>query len=153
MEYQALIPAHILLVEDNPADVRLAEIALEEARLQNPLSVVTNGEDAISYLKKEGRYATAPTPALVLLDLNLPRKSGYDVLREMRDDPVLRQIATIVLSGSPYEANALLQHRVDPRCYLVKPLDFIAFRQALASFERLGLAVIHRPPHSIGAGG
>ncbi len=102
----ALAPAHMLLVEDNPADVRLVEIALEEAELQNPLSVVTNGEDAISYLKKEGRYGDAPVPDLVLLDLNLPRKSGYDVLTEMRNHPLLAEIPTIVLSGSVQPASA-----------------------------------------------
>ncbi|MCX6625677.1 MAG: response regulator [Acidobacteria bacterium] len=142
MKLNAMTPAQMLLVEDNPADVRLAEIALEEAKVHNPMSVVTNGEEAIAYLKKEGRFSEAPTPDLVLLDLNLPRKSGYDVLKEMRLDPALAAIPTIVLSGSPYEAETLRQHGIDPRCYLVKPLEFGAFRLALASFDGLGLAVM-----------
>lgn len=143
---EALAPAHMLLVEDNPADVRLVEIALEEAELQNPLSVVTNGEDAISYLKKEGRYGDAPAPDLVLLDLNLPRKSGYDVLTEMRNHPLLAEIPTIVLSGSPYESDALLRHGIDLRCYLVKPLEFTAFQHALGCFKKLGLALTGHLP-------
>ncbi len=150
MSNQALAPVHILLVEDNPADVRLAEIALEEAKLHNPLSVVTNGEDAISYLKKQGKFAGVPTPELVLLDLNLPRKSGYEVLKEMRNEPELAQIPTIVLSGSPYEAETLRQHGVDPRCYLVKPLDFSAFQQAIGGFEQLGLAVMQHTSDAVG---
>lgn len=146
---EASAPAHMLLVEDNPADVRLVEITLEEADLQNPLSVVTNGEDAISFLKKEGRFSDAPVPELVLLDLNLPRKSGYEVLAEMRAHPLLAEIPTIVLSGSPYESDALLRHGVDLRCYLVKPLELAAFQHALGCFKKLGLTCTGHPPDNL----
>ena len=137
----ALTPVHILLVEDNPADVRLAEIAFEEAKVTNTISVVPNGEEAIAFLKKEGKDAEAPTVHLLLLDLNLPRKSGYDVLKEMRRDTEVPLIPTIVLSGSPYEADSLLEHGIDPRCYLVKPLDYEAFQRALASIAGMAVAV------------
>jgi two-component system response regulator len=130
-------PLSILLVEDNPADVRLAEIALEDAHVQTTFACVPNGEAAIAFLRKEASYRDAPTPDLVLLDLNLPRKSGYEVLGEIRRDPALARIPTIVLSGSPYESETLRRYGVDPRCYLVKPLEYDALRLALACFPQL----------------
>jgi CheY-like chemotaxis protein len=135
----------ILLVEDNPADVRLTREAFASARVANPVDVVTDGDAALAYLRREPPYADAPQPGLVLLDLNLPRVDGKTVLAEIKGDPVLRSIPVIVLttSSAPVDVQAAYQHHAN--CYIVKPLSFAAFAHAIASIGAFWLDLVMLP--------
>lgn len=115
-------PIEILLVEDNPGDVRLTEEALKEGKVINRLSVVGDGVEAMaSYLRKEGGYAEAVTPDLILLDLNLPRKDGREVLRDVKSDPALRKIPIVVLTTSKDERDILKSYDLHANCYITSP--------------------------------
>lgn len=136
----------ILLAEDNPGDVRLTQEALREGKLRNHLSVVGDGVEAMAFLRRTGRYAVAPRPDLILLDLGLPRKNGHEVLREILDDPALRTIPIAVLTASPQNTDILISQRLPAENFLTKPVDIGQLLALVARVEDFGLAII-RPTH------
>src|SRR3990167_8163270 len=117
----------ILLVEDNPGDVRLTQEALKEGRIFNRLYVVNDGIEALEFLRHQGKYKDAPAPDMVLLDLNLPRKDGREVLADIKSDPKLMQIPVVVLTTSKDEADILHVYNYHANCYIVKPVDLDQF--------------------------
>ena len=138
-------PIEILLVEDNPGDVRLTVEALKEGRLHNRLSVVGDGEKALAYLRHEGEYAQTVRPDLVLLDLNLPRKDGREVLSEMKDDPELKRIPVVVLTTSKAEEDILKMYDLHANCYITKPVDLDQFITVVKSIEAFWFSVVALP--------
>ena len=135
----------ILLIEDNPGDVRLTEEALKEGKVINRLSVVPDGVEAIEYLRKRGDYASAATPDLVLLDLNLPKKDGREVLAEVKQDPDLRKIPVVVLTTSRDEQDILKSYDLHANCYITKPVDFEQFIRVVRAIEDFWLSVVKLP--------
>jgi chemotaxis family two-component system response regulator Rcp1 len=136
---------HILLVEDNPGDVRLTVEALRDAKVANELHVVGDGEEAIKFLRQEGRYVDAPRPDIVLLDLNLPRLDGRDVLAAIKTDPELAKIPIIVLTSSSAERDIQQAYELHANCYVSKPVDFTEFIQAVRSLEGFWLKIVRLP--------
>src|SRR6185503_6916726 len=126
-------PVEILLVEDNPGDVRLAVEALRDAKVHNNLTSVTDGEEALEYLRREGKYGEAPRPDLILLDLNLPRKDGREVLSEIKQDPTLKRIPVVVLTTSQAEEDILKAYNLSANCYISKPVDLDQFIKVVRS--------------------
>ncbi len=135
----------VLLVEDNPADVRLTEEALREGTVPLHLSVTPDGEEALAFLRREGRYAAAPRPDLVLLDLNLPRLDGRAVLAAVKADPSLRRIPVVVLSTSEAEADIATSYDLHANCYVSKSPDLDQFFRVMGIIEEFWLAVARRP--------
>src|SRR5918992_2845526 len=125
----------VLLVEDNPGDVRLTKEALKEGKLLNQLTVVGDGVEALSFLRKEGKYADAIKPELILLDLNLPKKDGREVLAEIKADPNLRRIPVVVLTTSGAEQDILESYNLHANCYVKKPVDLDAFIDVVRSID------------------
>lgn len=138
-------PAEFLLVEDNPGDVRLTREALDESKLRNNLSVVGDGIEALAYLRREGKYADAPRPDVVLLDLNLPRKSGREVLAEIKADPVLKRIPVVVITSSEAEQDILATYELHANCYVTKPVDLDQFIKVVRSIETFWLTIVKLP--------
>ena len=141
-----LKPIEILLVEDSPTDVLLTRRALEGSKLINRLHVVEDGVKAIAFLRREPPYADAPRPQLILLDLNMPRKDGREVLAEIKADEDLRMIPVVVLTTSNAEIDVLRSYKLHANCYITKPVDFESFVQAIASLEHFWFAVVTLPP-------
>jgi len=139
-------PVEILLVEDNPADVRLTREALNSDRLWNNLSVAKDGVEAMAYLRRQGRFAAAPRPDLILLDLNLPKKDGREVLAEIKADPNLMRIPVVVLTTSDAEEDILKTYGLHANCYITKPVDLRQFMKVLKSIEDFWLAIVKLPP-------
>lgn len=135
----------ILLIEDNPGDVMLTQEAFHEGRLAHRLSVVGDGEEAIDFLRRAGKYADAPRPDLVLLDLNLPKKDGRELLAEVKDDPDLRHIPVIVLTTSESEQDIWRAYRLHANCYLTKPIQMDDFLRKIRSIEDFWLTVVRLP--------
>jgi CheY-like chemotaxis protein len=138
-------PVEILLVEDSLADVRLTEEAFRDAKVLNRMSVVTDGAEAMQFLRREGPHADAPRPDLILLDLNLPRKDGREVLKEIKDDPNLRRIPVVVLTTSRAEEDVLKAYNLHANCYITKPVDFTQFILVVRSIEGFWLSVVKLP--------
>ncbi|MEW5728658.1 MAG: response regulator [Pseudomonadota bacterium] len=136
----------ILLVEDNPGDARLAQEALKEGRMPSRLKVVVDGVEAMSYLRREGGYGEAPRPHLVLLDLNLPRKDGRQVLAEMKADPELRRIPVVVLTTSQADQDIMRSYDLHANCYITKPVDLDRFISVVRSIEEYWCSVVTLPP-------
>lgn len=141
-------PIEILLVEDNPGDVRLTEEVFKEAKIQNNLQVVMDGVEAMAFLRREGKYADAPQPDIILLDLNLPKKDGREVLAEIKADPVLRRIPVVALTTSKAEEDILKTYALHLNCYIVKPVDFEQFMKVVSSIEDFWLTVVKLPGRS-----
>ena len=135
----------ILLVEDNPDDIDLTIEAFKESSSSSHLHVVEDGVEALEFLRRRGAHEAAPRPDLILLDLNLPRKSGYEVLQEIKTDPQLRQIPVVVLTTSEAEVDRARAYDANANSFLVKPLDFDQFRRMIENLE-LYWAVWNRPP-------
>jgi CheY-like chemotaxis protein len=135
----------ILLVEDNVGDIRLTQEVFKGSKLTNHLSVVTDGEEALAYLRRQGRYANAPCPDLLLLDLNLPRKDGREVLAEMKSDPVLRRIPVVVLTTSQAEQDVLRSYDLHANCYITKPVDLDQFVAVVKSVEEFWFMIVKLP--------
>ena len=135
-------PIEILLVEDNPGDVRLTREAFKDSKLRNNLSVVTDGEKALEFLRKEGDYASAPTPDLVLLDLNLPRLNGQEVLRIIKEDPHLKSIPVAILTSSKEEGDIASSYQHYANCYITKPVDMEQFIQVVRTIENFWFTVV-----------
>ena len=138
--------ATILLVEDNPGDVRLTKEAFKEGKIKNTLHVVGDGVEALDYLFQRNEYADAPPPDIVLLDLNLPRKDGDEVLEEINDDPVLSRIPVIVLTSSDAEEDVIRSYDLQANAYLTKPVDPKAFIDTVQTFQSFWLEVVRLPP-------
>lgn len=136
----------ILLVEDNPGDARLAQEALKEGRMASRLKIVVDGVEAMAYLRREGAYSDAPRPNLVLLDLNLPRKDGRQVLAEMKADAELRRIPVVVLTTSQAEQDILRSYDLHANCYITKPVDLDRFIAVVRSIEEYWCSVVTLPP-------
>jgi two-component system, chemotaxis family, response regulator Rcp1 len=135
----------ILLVEDSPADVLITCEALQQARLMNKINVVKDGVEAIAYLRKEGDYSMALTPDLILLDINLPKKNGFEVLEEIKEDASLKLIPVVVLTTSKSDEDILSAYGLHANCYVVKPVDFQNFIQAVQSIEQFWFSVVTLP--------
>ncbi len=138
-------PAEILLVEDNQADVRLTIEALKEGKVRNRLWVVEDGVDAMDFLQRRGRHADVPRPDMILLDLNLPRKDGRQVLQEIKADASLRAIPVVVLTTSASEEDVLRAYDLHANCFITKPVDFERFMQVVRSIEGFWLTVVKLP--------
>ncbi len=137
--------AEILLVDDNPADVRLVREALYESRLRNELHVVGDGEEALAFLRRESGFADAPRPDLVLLDLNLPRKNGREVLAEMKSDEKLKDIPVVILTTSNSDRDVLESYNLCANCYVRKPVQFRAFVEVVQSIENFWFKIVTLP--------
>ncbi len=138
-------PIEILLVEDNPADARLTVEAFKEGKVSNTLTVVGDGVEAMSYLRQEGGYAEAPRPDIILLDLNLPRKDGREVLAELKEDPDLRRIPVITLTTSRAEKDINTIYNLHGNCYVTKPVDLDRFIEVIRSIEGFWLTIVKLP--------
>ncbi|RTL49421.1 MAG: response regulator [Rhodocyclaceae bacterium] len=138
-------PAEFLLVEDNPGDVRLTQEALKECKLRNNLSVVGDGVEALAFLRREGKYASAPKPDVILLDLNLPRKGGREVLAEIKADPLLRRIPVVVITSSEAEQDVLASYDLHVNCYVNKPVDLDQFIKVVRSIGTFWLTIVKLP--------
>lgn len=139
-------PIEILLVEDDPGDVLMTREAFEDYKIANRLSVVTNGEDAIAYLHRQGRFTDAPTPDLVLLDLNLPRRNGREVLADIKGDPSLRRIPVVILTTSDAEEDVIAAYDLHANAYVRKPVDFEQFVAAVRAIDDFFITVVRLPP-------
>jgi chemotaxis family two-component system response regulator Rcp1 len=139
-------PIDILLVEDNPGDVRLTIEALKEDKLQNNLHVVKDGIEALTFLRQEGEYADAPRPDLILLDLNLPKKDGREVLEEIKADERLKRIPVVILTTSQAEEDILKTYGLHANCYITKPVDLEQFVRVVRSIEEFWLTIVRLPP-------
>jgi len=136
----------ILLVEDNPGDVRLAMEALKESKVRNNIYVVEDGVEAMDFLRRKGKYNGMPRPDLVLLDLNLPRKSGREVLAEIKTDDNLKRIPVVVLTVSRDEEDILKAYNLHANCYVTKPIDFEQFIKITRTIEEFWLTIVKLPP-------
>ncbi len=136
----------ILLVEDNPVDVLVTKQALQEGRVCNNLSVVEDGEEAMDFLYHKGNYSDAPRPDLILLDLNLPKKNGREILSEIKRDPDLLDIPVIVLTSSEAEKDILLSYSLHANCFITKPVDLAQFTDVVKSIEGFWFTVVKLPP-------
>jgi chemotaxis family two-component system response regulator Rcp1 len=138
-------PIHILLVEDNPGDVRLTVEALREGKVHNRLSVATDGVEALSFLRRENGHAEAPRPDVILLDLNLPKKDGREVLAEIKGDEALRGIPVVILTTSKAEEDILKSYSLHANCYITKPVDLEQFMTVVKSIEDFWFSIVRLP--------
>jgi len=138
-------PVEILLVEDNPGDVRLTQEALKESKLANKLHVTMDGEEAIQFLRKEGDYADTPWPDLIILDLNLPKKDGKQVLAEIKEDKDLRRIPVVILTTSKEEQDVLESYNLHANCYITKPIDLEQFITVVRNVENFWFTIVKLP--------
>jgi len=139
-------PVEVLLAEDNPGDARLTEKAFEQGNILNNLHTVEDGVEAMKFLRREGEYQDRPRPDLVLLDLNMPRKDGWEVLEEIKEDPDLARIPVIVLTSSEAEEDIVKSYELQANAYLTKPVDFQGFLDIVHGFEEFWLSVVKMPP-------
>jgi chemotaxis family two-component system response regulator Rcp1 len=140
-------PIEILLVEDNPGDVRLTKEAFKEGKVLNKLNVVKDGVEALEFLHKQGKFSKAVHPDLILLDLNLPRKDGREVLAEIKGDPNLRRIPVVILTTSKSEQDILKTYDLHANCYITKPVDLSQFIKVIQSVEDFWLTIVNLPPN------
>jgi two-component system, chemotaxis family, response regulator Rcp1 len=140
-------PIEILMVEDSPGDVRLTVEALKEAKVLNNFSVVEDGVEAMDFLRRQGKHADAPRPDLILLDLNLPKKDGREVLAEVKADDALKAIPVVVLTTSQAEQDIVRSYELHANCYITKPVDLDQFMTVVRSVESFWLTVVQLPPN------
>jgi two-component system, chemotaxis family, response regulator Rcp1 len=139
-------PIEILLVEDNPGDARLAVEAMKESKFKNTLHHVEDGINALDFLHKRGKYINSPRPDLILLDLNLPKKDGREVLAEIKSDPELKRIPIVILTISKAEEDILKSYNLHANCFITKPLDIDQFILVVKSIEDFWLTIVKLPP-------
>jgi CheY-like chemotaxis protein len=137
---------HILMVEDSPTDVMMTREALDYYKVLNPLHIAEDGVEAIEFLRREGKHANSPRPGLIILDLNLPRKSGQEVLQDLKSDPDLKNIPVVVLTTSKAEEDVAKSYGLHANCYITKPVDFAKFVQVVRSINDFWLGVVTLPP-------
>jgi CheY-like chemotaxis protein len=140
-------PIEILLVEDNPGDVRLTKEALKEGKVYSNLHTVKDGVEAMEYLRQEGKYKSVPRPDIILLDLNLPRKDGREVLEEIKSDEKLKRIPVVVLTTSKAEEDVLRTYNLHANCYVTKPVDLEKFMVVVKTIDSFWLTVVTLPPN------
>ena len=139
-------PIEVLLVEDDPGDVLMTREAFEEHKLRNRLTVVTDGAQALAYLRREGEYADVVLPDLILLDLNLPKRDGRQVLAEIKEDEELRRIPVVVLTTSQAEEDILRSYQLHANAYVAKPVDFERFIAVVRQIDEFFVSVVRLPP-------
>lgn len=139
-------PIEILLVEDNPGDARLTREALASSKVRNRLHHTKDGEEAMAFLRREAPYATAPTPDLILLDLNLPRRDGREVLEDIKRDPALKQIPVVILTSSEAEEDVLRSYRLHANCFITKPVDLEQLTKVVQGIEQFWFTLVRLPP-------
>ena len=142
-------PVEILLVEDNPGDERLTREALKEGKVYSNLHWVKDGVEAMSFLRREGKYADVPRPDIILLDLNLPKKDGREVLQDIKNDDALKRIPVVVLTTSKAEEDVLRTYNLHANCYVTKPVDLEKFIVVVKSIDVFWLTVVTLPPNGI----
>jgi CheY-like chemotaxis protein len=140
-------PIEILLVEDNPGDVRLTQEALKEGKVRNNIYVTYDGLDALAFLHREGEHANAVQPDLILLDLNLPRMDGREFLAEIKDDPDLKRIPVVVLTTSKDEEDILSTYNLHANCFITKPVDLDQFLCVVKAIENFWMSIVKLPPN------
>jgi chemotaxis family two-component system response regulator Rcp1 len=138
-------PIEVLLVEDSPGDVRLTQEAFKDAKVHLNLHVATDGAKAMAFLQREGEHANAPRPDLILLDLNLPKKDGREVLAEIKESPTLKSIPVVVLTTSSSEADILRSYELHANCYITKPVGLEGFLTVVRSIDNFWLSVVKLP--------
>ena len=138
-------PIKILLVEDSPGDVRLTREAFKDAKVHVNLHVASDGAEAMAFLERNGEYANVPRPDLILLDLNLPRKDGREVLAEIKESPSLKIIPVVILTTSASEEDILRSYRLHANCYITKPVDLDGFLKVVKSIDNFWLSVVRLP--------
>ncbi len=138
-------PADFLLVEDNPGDVRLTQEALKSHKVQNNLHVATDGEEAMAFLRRQGKYANAPRPDIILLDLNLPKKDGREVLAEIKSDPNLKTIPVVIITSSEAEQDVIKSYNLNANCYVTKPVNLDQFIKVVQSVNDFWLTIVKLP--------
>jgi CheY-like chemotaxis protein len=141
-------PIEVLLVEDDPGDVLMTQEAFEEHKVRNRLAVVSDGAEALSYLRREGPYADAVRPDLILLDLNLPRRDGREVLEEIKKDDDLRRIPVVVLTTSAADEDILRSYQLHANAYVTKPVDFERFITVIRQIDDFFVSVVKLPPRA-----
>jgi len=140
-------PIEILLVEDNPGDIRLTVEALKESKVSNRLHVARDGEEALDFLYSRGSFHDVPRPDVILLDLNLPRKDGREVLKEIKDDPDLKRIPVAIMTISNAEEDILKSYNLHANCYIQKPIDMDQFVKVVKSIENFWFTIVTLPPN------
>jgi two-component system, chemotaxis family, response regulator Rcp1 len=145
MELNGPQPIQVLLVEDSPGDIRLTQEALKDAKLHINLHVARDGEHAMSFLMREGKYANVPRPDLILLDLNLPKKDGREVLQEIKESQTLKIIPVVILTTSASEADILRSYSLHANCYITKPVSLDGFLTVVKSIEDFWMSVVKLP--------
>jgi chemotaxis family two-component system response regulator Rcp1 len=140
-------PIEILMVEDNPGDVRLAQEALKEAKMANNMHIVNDGVEAMAYLRKQEKYVKAVRPDLILLDLNLPKKDGREVLAEIKESPGLKCIPVVVLTISKDEEDIIKTYNLHANCYVTKPVDFGQFIEVVRAIKDFWFTIVKLPPN------
>ncbi|MBJ7329135.1 MAG: response regulator [Solirubrobacteraceae bacterium] len=141
-------PIDVLLVEDDPGDIVLIQEAFEHNKVQNRLAIVRDGIEAVGYLRQDGEYADTPRPDLVLLDLNLPRKDGREVLAEIKSDENLAMIPIVVLTTSEAEEDILRSYQLHANAYVTKPVDFDRFIEVVRQIDEFFVSVVKLPPEA-----
>ena len=144
-----VLPIEILLVEDNPGDIRLTQEALKEGKVRNNLNVAQDGVEALAFLNREGRYANASRPDVILLDLNLPKKDGREVLAEIKEDPDLRRIPVVILTTSQAEKDILQTYNLHANCYITKPVELDEFLEVVKAIDEFWLTIVKLPPNGV----
>lgn len=139
------LPVEILLVEDNPGDVRLTKEALKEGKVSNNLHVTMDGMEALAFLRKEGEFSDVPTPDLILLDLNLPKKDGREVLADIKEDPALKRIPVVILTTSTAEEDIFKTYNLHANCYITKPVDLEQFIKVVKAIDDFWLSMVKLP--------
>lgn len=145
MNNHSIVPIRILLVEDNPADVRLTIEVLKDSKFRNDIQVVPDGEAALEYLRRQPPYTDAAKPDMILLDLNLPKKNGIEVLAEIKSDNALHQIPVVILTTSDAERDVLRSYDLHANCYVTKPVDLDQFIAVVRSIEDFWFAIVKLP--------
>ena len=140
-------PVEILLVEDNPGDIRLTKEAMKEAKIINNLNVVEDGVEALAFLRKKGKFKDVIRPDLILLDLNLPKKNGREVLAEIKQDINLKQIPVVILTVSKAEEDILKTYELHANCFITKPVDMDQFIKVVKSLENFWFSIVKLPPN------
>lgn len=142
----AVRPVDILLVEDNPGDVRLTQEALKDAKVLNEIYLAKDGVEALEFLHRKGKFSDMPVPDLILLDLNLPRKDGREVLAEVKQDPILKHIPVVVLTTSKAEEDIVKSYNLHANAYITKPVDLNRFAQIIHVLNEFWFTIVKLPP-------